>query len=142
MTGESAGLEHAGVPGWVTAADGGFHRVTGGGGPAARAHGGDPQGGRVAQIVRGSSVRAAISPLRLGGEMPDGEPIRAVTATMAALDAVTPGAGYNCSTARVVLVLAVPGEGFDGPAEVMAGRAPDHGAFHRPGGGAHGEPAP
>src|SRR6516164_3883298 len=30
--GESAVLEYAGVPGWVIAADGGFHRVTGGGG--------------------------------------------------------------------------------------------------------------
>src|SRR5436305_14055400 len=125
MTGESAGLEHAGVLGWVTAADGGFHRVTGGGGPAARAHGGDPQGGRVAQVVRGSSVRTAISPLRLGGEMPDSEPVRAVTAIMAVLDAVAPGAGCHCGTARVLRVL-VPGEGFDGPAEVMAGRAPDH----------------
>jgi hypothetical protein len=60
-------LEHAGVPGWVTAADGGFHRVTGSGASAARAHRGDPQGGRMAQIVRGSSVRAAISPLRRPG---------------------------------------------------------------------------
>ena len=62
---------------------------------AARAHDGDPQGGRVAQIVRGSSVRAPISPLRLGGEMPDGEPVRAVTAIMAALDAVRARRGMS-----------------------------------------------
>src|SRR5271169_741427 len=111
MTGESAVLEHAGVPGRVTAADGGFHRVTGGGGPAARAHGGDPQGGRVAQVVRGSSVRAAISPLRLGGGMPDGEPAATATVIMTALETVAPGAGCHCGAARVMLVRAVPGQG-------------------------------
>jgi hypothetical protein len=78
-------LEHPGVPGWVTAVDGGFHRVTGGGGPAARAHDGDPQGGRVAQVVRGSSVRPAISPFRLGGEMSRGEPVRLGPADLADL---------------------------------------------------------
>ena len=34
--------------------------------------------------------------------------------------------------ARVVLVVAVPGEGFDSPAEVVAGRAPDHGGLEGP----------
>jgi hypothetical protein len=52
-----------------------------------------------------------------------------------------PGAGCHCGTARVVLVRAVPGEGFDRSAEVMAGRALDHGAFDGPVGGVHGEPA-
>src|SRR5271169_5825438 len=99
MTGESAVLEHAGVPGRVTAADGGFHRVTGGGGPAARAHGGDPQGGRVAQVVRGSGVRPASVALRPGGEIPGGEPVRTVTVMMTALEAVTPGGGCHCGSA-------------------------------------------
>src|SRR6516162_690407 len=103
---ESTVPERAGVRDRVTAADGGFHRVAGGGAPAAGAHGGDPQGGGVAQVVGGSGVRAA--------------------GVMAALVAVAPGAGCPCGAARVVLVLAGPGQGFDGPAEVMAGRALDH----------------
>src|SRR6516225_5799448 len=125
MTGESTVLEHAGVPGWVTAAVGGFHQVAGGGVPARRAHDGDPQGGRVAQVVRGSGVRAVIFPLRRGGDLPEGGPVRAVTAIMAALAADAPGAGSHCGSARLALVLAVPGEGFDGTTEVMAGRAAD-----------------
>src|SRR5271165_2522377 len=142
MTGESTVLEHAGVPGGVTAADGGFQQVAGGGGLAARAHGGEPQGGRVAQVVRGSGVRPASVPPRLGGEIPQGGPAAAATVIMTALEAVAPGGGSCCGSARIVLVLAVPGEGFDGPAEAVTGRAPDHGAFHGPVGGAHSEPAP
>jgi 5-formyltetrahydrofolate cyclo-ligase len=49
-------------------------RLTGGGGPAARAHDGDPQAGRVAQVVGRSGVRAATSSLRLAVEIPEGEP--------------------------------------------------------------------
>src|SRR5215472_12248069 len=109
----------------LPAADGGFHRVTGGGALVARAHGGDPQAGRVAQVVGGSSVRAAICPLRRGGGISRGGPAATVTAIMTALEAVAAGAGCHCGRTRVVLVRAVPGEGFDGPAEVMAGRAPD-----------------
>src|SRR5271169_1533216 len=100
MTGESAVLEHAGVPGWVTAADGGFGQVTGGGGPAARAHGGDPQGGRVTQVVRGSSVRAASYPPRRGREIPQAGPAATLMAIMTAVEAVTPGAGTEPGRAR------------------------------------------
>ena len=53
-------------PGLVSAADGGFHQVAGGGVAAARAHGGDIQGGGAAQIVGRSTVRAADFRLRLG----------------------------------------------------------------------------
>jgi hypothetical protein len=60
---------------------------------------------------------------------------------MTALEAVMPGAGTESGSARIVVVLAVPGEGFNSPGEVMAGRAADHGAFQGPVGGAHGEPA-
>ena len=67
-------LEDAGVRDWVTAADGGFRQVAGGGAPAARAHGGDPQGGRVAQAVGRSGVRAAGVTLRLGGDIPEWDP--------------------------------------------------------------------
>src|SRR6516165_10760081 len=117
MTGESTVLEQAGVRDRVTAADADFHRVTGGGAPAARAHGGDPQGGRVAQVVGGSGVRAARVTLRLGRDISRAGSA-AVTAVMAALDAVAPGAGCHCGAARAVLVLAGPGKGFDGPAEI------------------------
>ena len=98
------------MSGWcrfLTVGDG-LHRVTGCGAPAARTHDGDPQVGRVAQVVGRSGVGAGEIRLRPGGEMPDGEPVRAVTAIMAALDAVAPGAGCHCDTARVALVLAAP----------------------------------
>jgi hypothetical protein len=55
-----------------------------------------------------------------------------VTAIMTALEAVTPGAGTESGSARIVVVRTVPGEKFDGPVEVVADRAPDHGAFQRP----------
>jgi len=96
-------LEHAGVPGRVTAADGGFHRVTGGGGPAARAHGGDPQGGRVAQVVRGSGVRPASVPPRLGRAIPQGGPAATVTVIMTVLEAATSGGGSYCGGAWIVV---------------------------------------
>ena len=50
----------------------GFHQVTSGGAPAARAHGGDPHGGRAAEVVGGSIVRAASFPLPRGGDIPQG----------------------------------------------------------------------
>src|SRR6478735_12075870 len=104
MTRESTVPEHAGVPGWVTAADRGFHQVTSGGAPAARAHGGDPHGGRAAEVVGGSIVRAASFPLRRGGDIPQGGSAAAVTAIMTALEAVTPGAGTGSGRARIVVV--------------------------------------
>jgi hypothetical protein len=113
------------VPGWglFLAAGDGLHRVTGCGAAVAWTHGSDPQAGRVAQIVGRSGVGAGDFRLRLGREIPDGDPAHTVTALMTARDAVAPGEGCHCGRARVVLVLAVPGEGFDGSAEVMAGRA-------------------
>jgi len=95
----------------------------------------------VAQVVRGSGVRPASVPPRLGGEIPQGGPAATATVIMTALEAVTPGGGSYCGSARIVLVRVVPGEGLDGPAEAVAGRAPDHDAFDGPVGGAHGEPA-
>jgi len=47
---------------------------------------------------------------------------------MTALEAVTPGAGTGSGSARIVVVRAVPGEEFDGPAEEVAGRAPERDA--------------
>jgi hypothetical protein len=41
-----------------------------------------------------------------------------------------------------VVVLAVPGEGFDWPVEPVAGRASDRGGFEWPAAGAQDEPAP
>ncbi len=52
--------------------------------------------------------------------MPDGGLVHAVTAIMTALAAVVPGAGRQGGRARVVLVVAVPGEGFDSPGRSSA----------------------
>jgi len=123
-------LGHAGVTGRVTAGDGGFHPVTEMVRPQ-RAYPGNPQGGRAAQVVGRSTVRAAI-PFRIGREVPQGGSAATVTATRTALEAVTPSAGTESGSARIVVVRAVPGERFDGPAEPVTGRAPDHGAFDGP----------
>jgi hypothetical protein len=113
-------LEHTEVPGWVTASDGGFRLVAGGGRHAVRAHGGDPQVGRAAQVAGGSGVRAATCPLRLGGKNPQGGSAATVTAIMTALEAVTPGAGTESGSARIVVIRTVPGEKFDEPVEPVA----------------------
>ncbi len=56
--------------------------------------------GRVAQVVGGSGVRAAICPLRLGGDIPQGRPAATVRAIVTALEAVTPGAGTESGRVR------------------------------------------
>ena len=66
MAGESAVLAYAGVPGGITAGDGGLLRVPAGGALAARAHDGDPQGGGVAQVVGRGAVPALTILFRLG----------------------------------------------------------------------------
>jgi len=123
------------LAGWVLGAG---HRLV----PAAWAHGGDPHASRPPQIVGRSTVRAADSPLRLCGEIPQDGSAATVTGIMAALEAVSPGAGTGSGSARVVVVLAVPGEGFDWPVEPVASGASDRGGFERPVAGAHREPAP
>jgi hypothetical protein len=86
---ESDVLGHAGVPGWVTAGDGGLHPVT----ETVR-----PRRGRMAVIHRAAGrIRCP------------------VTATMTALEAVTPSAGTESGSTRIVVVRTVPGERFDGP---------------------------
>ena len=86
----------------------------------------------VAQVAGRSTIRAAAIPFRLGREVPQGGSAATVTATMMAMEAVTPGAGTEPGSARIVVVRTVPGERFDGPIEPVTGRAPDHGVFDRP----------
>ena len=85
----------SGVPGRVTAADGGFHRVKGGGGPVARSHTVIPKAGRVAQVVGRSGVGAGDFRVRLGGDIPRVGSAATVTAVMAALDAVRARRGMS-----------------------------------------------
>src|SRR5262249_51193850 len=72
-----------------------------------------------------STVRAANLPLWPGKEIPQGGSGATVTAIMIALEAVMPRARTEPGSARIVVVLSVPGERFDGPVEVVAGRAAD-----------------
>src|SRR5262245_41871807 len=118
-----------------------LHQVAGCGAAVARAHGGDLQAGGPAQVVGRSDVRAGHRPLRPGGEFPGGGPAVAVLAVVGALEAVMPGAGRTRGSARMVVVCAFPGEGFDGPVEPVPGRASDHVAFDGPADGSHDEPA-
>jgi hypothetical protein len=68
------------------------HQAIGRGG-AARAHGGDPQGGGPAQIVGGSGARAGnFSPL-LAGEVPGAGRAAIVMAVLSALGSAVPAAG-------------------------------------------------
>src|SRR5258707_1194349 len=97
--------------------------------------------GGAAQAVGGRVVRAAIFPLWRGGVIPGGGSA-AVAAIMTAWGAVTPSAGTGSGSARIVVAGAVCGEKCDGPAEVVADRAPDNDAFQGPVGGAHSEPVP
>jgi len=48
------------------------------------------------------------------------------------LEAVTRSAGTGSGRAEIVVVRAVRGEEFDGPAEVVADRAVDHDAVQGP----------
>jgi hypothetical protein len=68
---------------------------------AARAHGGDPQASRPAQVVGRGTVRAASVPPRPGRPRPHGRP----------------GASGGSGRAWGVLAAAVLGEGLQGPAE-------------------------
>src|SRR5215813_6099576 len=104
------------------------HQAIGRGG-AARAHGGDPQGGGPALIVGGSGARAGNFPPLPAGEVAGAGPAGIVMAVLSALGSPVPAAGRTGGWSEVVGVLTVPGEGFDGPVEPVAGRAPDHGAF-------------
>src|SRR5215469_11447896 len=89
--------------------------------PGGHVCGGDPPGGRLAQVVGGSRVRAATSALRLGRVVPAGGSAAAVLACMSALAAVRPGANSGPGSARIAGVRAVAGERFDGAAEEVAG---------------------
>jgi hypothetical protein len=120
-------LRHAGFRRWVVAAGPGFQPVMGGGAAAGRAHGGDPYGRRLAQVVGGSVVPAVILPLRRGVVIPEGR--SAAAAMMDVLGAGEPSAGTSSGGA---LVAAVWGEKYDGPGEMVAGRASDHDAIQGP----------
>src|SRR5215471_7305161 len=95
--------------------------------------GGDPQAGRAAQVVGGRGVGTGAVRLQPCGETLDGGRSGTVTAIIISLDAVTvPDARSKYGIACIVLVLALPGEGFDSTAEVMVDRASDNDAFDGP----------
>ena len=105
----------ASAPGWCCRT----YQAIGRGG-AARAHGGDPQGGGPAQIVGGSGARAGnFSPLP-AGEVLGAGPAAIVMAVLSALGSAVPAAGRARGWSGVAGVLTVPGEGFDGPVEPVA----------------------
>jgi len=93
-------------------------------------------------LVGGSTVRPANLLLGPGGEIPRGRLVAVVTASTTALGAGTFRPPTGPGGAWVVVVVAVRGEVFDGPVEVMVGWAADHGGLDGPVGGAQGVPAP
>ena len=92
------------------------------GGAAARAQGGYPQVGWAAQVVGGSGVGSASPGASIGGRLVRRDSAAVpVFITVLGAGALNGGRCQGAGT-RVVVVLAIPGERFDGPVEPVIRR--------------------